>query len=322
MKTAIVKIRFFFWPILFLLLSLGPAFATATAEEPKREIAAKVNGTPIYLDQLEGQIKAETKKYERMMGKNIPENVENIAQRKALVSFIDSELIYQQARKLDIDDLEKQVGERVKTLKEKYPVFFQDRTEQEIQDWARREIFTSTYLEQPEMQPIISDDELRALYDKQKDSFQRKETVHVRHIIVLTPEDADETAQKQAMEKIKEARQKIIDGQPFADVAKEYSEDNAAQGGGDIGFVRKGYMPGEFEKIAFSLEPGKLSDIIHTSHGLHILEVVEKSPAGQLSFESMRDFLTQYLEEQKRKKILDDLVARLRKQADIQVLMK
>jgi parvulin-like peptidyl-prolyl isomerase len=123
-----------------------------------------------------------------------------------------------------------------------------------------------------------------------------------------------------ARKRIEKARKSIQDGRPFEEVAREYSEDNAAAAGGDIGFIRKGYMPKEFDATAFTIEPGKLSEIVQTIHGYHILEVVEKQPEGVVPYEKVKDFVGKYLSNELAKKKRNELVQALKAKAKIEVL--
>jgi len=76
---------------------------------------------------------------------------------------------------------------------------------------------------------------------------------------------------------IEEIRQKIILGESFSQLAKEFSEDpGSAPGGGDLGFMKRGTLVKEYEEVAFSLKPGELSPPIRTSFGFHLIELLEK----------------------------------------------
>lgn len=104
------------------------------------------------------------------------------------------------------------------------------------------------------------------------------EQVHARHILVDTEEEA---------QKVKERLQA---GEDFATLAKELSKDTAsASEGGDLGWFPRGMMVTEFEEAAFALEPGQTSDIVKTSYGYHIIQLIERDPNRPLD----EDFLAQ-----------------------------
>ncbi|NOX62853.1 MAG: hypothetical protein GXP42_13045 [Chloroflexi bacterium] len=114
-----------------------------------------------------------------------------------------------------------------------------------------------------------------------------EEQVRARHILVrIPPESEDMTAEEaeaEALAKIEEARARIEGGEPFEDVAKEMSDDpGSAEQGGDLGWFGRGRMVAEFEDVAFSLEPGQLSEPVKTPFGYHIIEVLEKDPAREV----------------------------------------
>lgn len=86
----------------------------------------------------------------------------------------------------------------------------------------------------------------------------------------------DESVSGESKAKAEEALQKLKDGTPFADVAKEYSADpGSAANGGDLGFFGKGVMVPEFEAAAFSLAPGETSGLVQSQFGWHIIKVEE-----------------------------------------------
>lgn len=122
----------------------------------------------------------------------------------------------------------------------------------------------------------ISRREVEAFYETVKDSLPPlSPAAKLRHILVSVKPSAE--AKKKALDKIKEAQQKLNEGMDFAEVAKAYSDDpGSAENGGDLGFTQRGDFVKEFEEVAFSLDPGEVSDIVESSFGYHIIQLLER----------------------------------------------
>ena len=84
--------------------------------------------------------------------------------------------------------------------------------------------------------------------------------VHCAHILV------------EKLSLAQEIKTKIANGESFANLAKQYSIDSSKKRGGDLGFFGRGMMVQEFEKAAFVLEKGQVSDIVKTQFGYHIIK--------------------------------------------------
>ncbi|MBC8233297.1 peptidylprolyl isomerase [bacterium] len=137
----------------------------------------------------------------------------------------------------------------------------------------------------------VSDAEINNYYTlhKEKD-FTEEEQVKARHILLKVEADASEEAKKKVEEKagdvLKEAQKPDAD---FAALAEEYSEDpGSAKKGGDLGFFGRGRMVKEFEEVAFGLEPGKISDLVESTYGYHIIKVEEKKEESVKTLDEVR----------------------------------
>ncbi|OFW26650.1 MAG: hypothetical protein A3H27_03125 [Acidobacteria bacterium RIFCSPLOWO2_02_FULL_59_13] len=135
---------------------------------------------------------------------------------------------------------------------------------------------------------VVSEAEVRRYYEGRKDDYRSEERVQVSHILLMAKEDEPEKM-AEAKKKAEELVQKLRQGADFAALAKENSQDasNAANGGG-LGWIVRGQTVPEFEKTAFSLPPGTISDPVQTVYGVHILKVAAHEQARLRSLEEVR----------------------------------
>lgn len=285
------------------------------SQSSNRTIAAEVNGLPIYEDQLDSQVKAGLDKYKRFNNNRQPAGLKQQIQAKVLDQYITAELFFQASQKQNIAEIEKKIDERLAS-----EGIDKDSISRES---IKRQIYIDEYLAKNDLSdPQIPEEEIRGYYEKFKDNLAaKKDTAHVQHIIIKKGnEESGATAQPK--EVIAKARQLIEDGKPFAEIAKEYSQDANAQNGGNLGFIERGYMPLEFEKVAFSIEPGVVSEVIETELGFHILEVLERKSAGEVPrFDEVKDFLHKGFQEQLKVKNMTAHIELLKKQADIKIML-
>lgn len=148
-------------------------------------------------------------------------------------------------------------------------------------------------------------------YNAQKGEFETPEQVKAAHILIRTGEGADEAIAKAKMENIVQRLKK----EDFGKVAAQVSEDPGSKAkNGDLGYFSKGRMVKEFEEAAFNTPVGKVSDIIKTPFGFHIIKVTDKKPAQTTSFEAAKNGIaTKLLAEDKNTEVskqLEELVAK------------
>jgi peptidyl-prolyl cis-trans isomerase D len=145
----------------------------------------------------------------------------------------------------------------------------------------------------------ITEQELRNEYAASIDNYRSPEQVHARHILLATDgkSDADKRAiRARAEELVKQARA----GADFAELARKYSEDAGnAPNGGDLGTFGRGQMVPEFERAAFAMKDGEISDVVTTQFGYHIIKVEKKIPSVVTPFEAVRAELERGLRESK-----------------------
>ena len=158
-------------------------------------------------------------------------------------------------------------------------------------------------LNQLRQQVRVSEEELRAAYNENLERYKLPNRVHAVHILFKTIGKTDaevEEIRKKAEDVLKKAQKP---GAKFDELAKQYSEDTTKDKGGDLGWITQGQTVPEFEKAAFSLPPGQLSDLVKTQYGFHILKVLEHENARTRSFEEARPSLLFPLLEEKSEKL-------------------
>jgi peptidyl-prolyl cis-trans isomerase D len=137
----------------------------------------------------------------------------------------------------------------------------------------------------------ISDDALKAQYQTNIQQYEVPNRVHVQHILFMTVGKTDaevEEIKKRAEDVLAQAKK----GAKFDELAKKYSEDPGSKDkGGDLSWIRQGQTVPEFEKTAFSLAPGQISDLVKTQYGFHIIKVLEKETAHTKPFEEVKESL-------------------------------
>ncbi len=112
------------------------------------------------------------------------------------------------------------------------------------------------------------------LSHRQATRQQRRLEIRARHILVQV-DRTDPVKQAQALEKAKELRERIVAGEDFAAVARAHSDDvMSAPMGGDLGFMEPDDLERAFKEAVLKLKVGEISDVVETSYGYHIIQVL------------------------------------------------
>src|SRR5256714_9859291 len=151
-----------------------------------------------------------------------------------------------------------------------------------------------------------TDDAMKKVYDEASKQIAGEQEVHARHILVETEDEA------------KAIEDELKKGADFAELAKKKSKDPGASDGGDLGFFTKDQMVPEFSSVAFSLEPGKISDPVKSQFGWHVIKVEEKRKRKAPDFDQVKGQIETYVT----RKAQADYVGKLRDSAKIERMDK
>lgn len=146
------------------------------------------------------------------------------------------------------------------------------------------------------------------------------ERVRVSHILVKIAPGSSMVAKTTKLEKARGVKKRLDGGADFYELARKESEDvESAPRGGDLGFILRGWMPRPFEDAAFSLPVGQVSDPVESDFGYHVIRVQEKKAGESLNYDKLGLDIKQFLMNLDFANELQDLIARLRKKATIEV---
>src|ERR1700735_1944254 len=172
----------------------------------------------------------------------------------------------------------------------------------------------------------VTPDDLRTYYDQHRDQYRMPEQVKVSHILIKTPlpgpdGKVDEKGVAEAQRRAEDLLKQLKAGAKFEDLAGKYSEDpGSAKEGGSLGWIGKGRTVPEFEKAAFSLPKGQISDLVKSSYGFHIIRVDDRQDAHMKTLEEVKDQIEPILKQQKAQEIAQKQAEDLLQQAKTQGL--
>jgi peptidyl-prolyl cis-trans isomerase SurA len=162
--------------------------------------------------------------------------------------------------------------------------------------------------------PTVSEDKILKAYRERAAEFTSEDQIKLR-MIAIKQSGASNSRRKM----IEEIREKIVEGAEFQDLARMYSEDPTQEAGGDWGWINRKQLNEQLTKIAFSLKPGQVSDVVEMSGSYYLLYVEAKKPAVTKPLKEVRDELEKQITQQERQKLQQDWLLKLRKKAFVKV---
>lgn len=217
-----------------------------------------------------------------------PEKVEKL-RKETLDNLIAQKVLLVKAKEDSITVSEKEVDARLdeqikqivaqlgsESKVEEYFGLTLRQIKRDFRDEVRERLLVKTLQDRKFREIQITRREVNDFYRAYKDSLPGvKESVKISHILVhIEPSEATIRA---AREKTEALLERLREGEDFASLAKEYSEDvGTAANGGETGFIQRGDFVKEYEEVAFLLKPGEISDIVRSRYGFHIIQLIAK----------------------------------------------
>jgi peptidyl-prolyl cis-trans isomerase SurA len=305
------------------------AASVAQAEVVDR-VAAVVNNDIIALSEVEQRIAPELQRINQEKDAGRRKSMRDEMVKRALDQLVGEKLLEAAMRELAIEVTDQDIDFGIEDVKR------QNNLEgEQFEQLLRTEGYTLTSYREFMRKHLgklklinlkvrskvkVSEEDLRAEYAEMAKRESEDAEVHARHLLVQLPgkptNEQVEAGKKKALELAAEAKKPGVD---FAALAKAKSEGPSAKEGGDLGFFRRGVMVPEFERAAFSLPVGGVSEPIRTKFGWHVIKIEEKRALAARPFEEMKEQLKDRLIRNQLEKYTDQYVGELRQQAVVEV---
>ena len=299
-------------------LALLAAVAVGLAGCGDGDVAARVNGEPITMTELNEQLEQLKQQYPNMFeGEEGEARLLEFKQR-LLDNLIDQKLVLQAADERGIEVTDEDVQTQIDQLKQGFET---DEEWEEaltnagmnpdtLEDQIREQLLTQKLIESLSTDVEISDTDIQEYYESNKQMFYEDAAKRASHILFKAEDKA--TAEEVLAE--------LKDGGDFAALAKEYSQDpGSAQNGGDLGWPTTPYVP-EFEEALSNLDKGEMSDLVETQFGWHIIMVTDTREGKQQTLDEATEQIDQVLRQQKRADAYQTFLDDLRAAAEIEIV--
>jgi len=181
----------------------------------------------------------------------------------------------------------------------------------------REELLVNMWMKAQMDNALVSASEAQEFYEKNKDKFMEKASMHARHILVESEESA-----KEIIGTLKSLSGETLKNK-FIDMAKSKSTGPSGPQGGDLGTFTKGQMVPEFSKAAWELNNGEITETpVKTQFGYHVIYLETKTEEKPSAYEQVKEKIMATLKQQQFAAKITDVAKELKSKAKIVDLTK
>jgi peptidyl-prolyl cis-trans isomerase SurA len=244
--------------------------------------------------------------------------------KSVMEELVNESLLEDRARDLDLLTTDAEVEDYIKKLKEQNQVTTDEEfvkalaatglTPDKLREQLRHSLSVQRVVGREVHSKIdLGEDALRLAYEREKETWRIPEQTRISEILI--PRGDGNAGEAKA----REAAGKLKSGAKFEDVVAAYSTGATRDRGGDLGFVSKGELNPEIDKVVFTLPVGSVSDPIGTKFGWHIVKVVDKTPVRYKPFSEVKAEILKKEQDTQFPKKLAEYLDKLKRDAVIKV---
>lgn len=293
-------------------------------------VAATVNGVNILESEIEEIIRPNLDKLAMKTKNATPGTAESYAEQLrqlALEQLIRRVLLDAEIRQAKIVISDEEVSSQIEKMASAQGMSVaafleaikrQGRTQEDIKREIRAGLARNQFMAaQWEGKINVTEEDARKYYDENSEEFKVPELVRASHILITPEVIGDPNSMAKAKTKIEGLLAEIKNGADFAELARAHSSCPSAPSGGDLDFFPRGKTTPPFEKTAFELKVGEISDVVETDYGFHIIKVTDRKDPSTISFEQAKERIIQNLTEEKQIEFANEYLEKLKAEAEI-----
>ena len=308
--------------MVFFIWASVVGVATSHGAEIVDRIVAVVNDDIITLDDLNHTLKPYMKQI-KLMGYDAEKESDVTAklQKDILDRLIDKKLTDQEIKKARLTVSDEDVDSAMEKIKEKN--FYSDAdfrkalaeegmSLEEYRKNMKEQILRSRLVNREvKSKIVITEQDVKAYYEAHSEEYGRERKYHLRNIIMRLPGMTGETEKRDVLKRMAGILEKINNGEPFENLARQYSESNLAPEGGDLGFFKLEALSPQLQEALKDLGAGEFTPVLETDQGLQIfyiqeIRVIPGKPLAEVSAGIQEKLYTEIVEK-KFKQWLEEL---------------
>ncbi len=322
------KIRDLFYKI---LLAAAVAFSVGAAAEAAvvDRIVAVVNDEVITLSELNRVFEPYRDRFDARYRGNDRNKALDEAKVAILNQMINNILMEQHAKKAGITVSEGEVKEAMADIRKQRNLSEEELLkllemekikpgayEKEIRDQLMRMKLIGREIRS---KAVATDGEIGEYYQKHRKDYEGEESIRIQQILLLAAGDAPPGVKAKIRADAEAIHKRLLAGEPFGALCAKFSQGPGAEEGGDIGYIERGAILPEIEGVAFSLPLNKISDVIESPIGFHIIQVTDRRGAGAKSIESVREEIKAKIDREKTEKKFEEWLTDLREKSNVEI---
>ena len=313
---------------------------SATPADTGANIAVTINGIDIPESEIDRIVQSELKRIAEKLAQYPPkyaEQYETQIREQAIEQTIRRHLLDEKVKEANLVITDEEVMSTIEKIasSQKEPLSLEEfkkkmaeygQSFDNVKEEIRKGLSRNRFMEAQWAGKInVTEEDARKYYQENPKQFETPEQIRASHILIkpvftdpnVDPNADPNEAKGKARAKTEDLLKQLKDGADFAELAKANSNCPSAPRGGDLGFFPRGETTPAFEKVAFEMEIGQISDIVETEYGYHIIKVTDHKEASKTSFEQAKDDIIKQLTQKKQSEFADEYIESLKADAKI-----